>query len=129
MGVSNPISSTERPVAQIIRTYVGETTGSDTEDRREIPKMTTLRSNMGWTVDHSVVPTGSTDCGPEEVSSGHIKPWDYYCAVVIIIAHIAIFILYANCIYMYLCISICVYIQKIGFMWIIEHRMLKTNCN
>ena len=53
MGVSNPISSTERPVAQIIRTYVGETTGSDTEDRREIPKMTTLRSNMGWTVDHS----------------------------------------------------------------------------
>ena len=81
MGVSNPISSTERPVAQIIRTYVGETTGSDTEDRREIPKMTTLRSNMGWTVDHSVVPTGSTDCGPEEVSSGHIKPWDYYCAV------------------------------------------------
>ena len=81
MGVSNPISSTERPVAQIICTYVGETTGSDTEDRREIPKMTTLRSNMGWTVDHSVVPTGSTDCGPEEVSSGHIKPWDYYCAV------------------------------------------------
>ena len=101
MGVSNPISSTERPVAQIIRTYVEETTGSDTEDRREIPKMTTLRSNMGWTVDHSVVPTGSTDCGPEEVCS------------VIIIAHITIFILYANCIYMYLCISICVYIPKI----------------
>ena len=81
MGVSNPISSTERPVAQIIRTYVAETIGSDTEDRREIPKMTTLRSNMGWTVDHSVVPTGSTDCGPDEVSSGHNKPCDYYCAV------------------------------------------------
>ena len=81
MGVSNPISSTERPVAQIIRTYVGETTGSDTEDRREIPKMTTLRSNMGWTVDRFVVPTGSTDCEPDEVSSGHNKPCDYYCAM------------------------------------------------
>ena len=85
MGVSNLILSTERPVVQIIRTYVGETTESDTEDRQEILKMTTLRSYMGWTVDHSVVPTGSNDCGPDEVSSGHItwcnKPCDYYCAV------------------------------------------------
>ena len=32
---------------------------------------------------------------------------------VIIIAHSTIFILYANCIYMYLCISICVYIPKV----------------
>ena len=107
MGVSNPISSTERPVAQIIRTFVGETTGSDTEDRREIPKMTTLRSNMGLTVDHSVVPTGST-----------VDRMKFQVAIlnrVIIILQCvlwAIFILYANCIYMYLCISICVYIQK-----------------
>ena len=108
MGVSNPISSTERPVAQIIRTYVGEITRSDTEDRREIPKMTTLRSNMGWTVDHSVVPTGSTvDRMKVQVA--------IFNRVIIIVQRVlwAIFILYSNCIYMYLCISICVYIPKI----------------
>ena len=58
-----------------------KTTGNDTEDRREIPKMTTLRSNMELTVDRFVVPTGSTDCEPDEVSNGHNKPFDYYCAV------------------------------------------------
>ena len=58
-----------------------KTTGSDTEDRRGVKKMTTLRSNMGWTVDRFVVPTGSTHCELDEVSSGHNKPCDYYCAV------------------------------------------------
>ena len=109
MGVSNPISSTERPVAQIIRTYVGETTGSDTEDRREIPKMTTLRSNMGWTVDHSVVPTGSTDCGPGKFQVAILN----HGIIIVQCVLWTIFVLYANCIYMYLCISICVYILKI----------------
>ena len=97
MGVSNPISSTERSVAQIIRTYVGE----NYRKRYRRPPRNPEDDDLAF--EHGMDRRSFCRSKPEVPTVDRMKFQVAILNRVIIIVQCvlwAIFILYANCIYM-----------------------------